>query len=265
MKSNFSAVTVILILLSGCAYLLPVSAKTFKDCQDCPEMVVIPAGKFDMGSNEHDEEKPIHQIVISKPFALGKTEITQKQWKEIMGNNPSNFKECGDDCPVEQVSWNDAKEFIQKLNAKTKKQYRLPSEAEWEYACRAGSNLEYCGSDNVDGVAWYGAHAYPKGNSKKSTNAVATKQPNSWGLYDMSGNVWEWVEDSFHDNYVDNDNNKNNAPTDGSAWQGDGEMRVIRGGSWVTEPQNIRASGRAGDSPMIRNYDYGFRLARTLP
>jgi formylglycine-generating enzyme required for sulfatase activity len=265
MKSNFPTAIAILFSIVGCASQLPVAEKSFTDCQTCPEMIVIPAGHFEMGSNEHDEEKPIHHIVISKAFALGKTEVTQGQWKDIMGNNPSYYKECGDDCPVEQISWKDAKEFVQKLTAKTNKQYRLPSEAEWEYACRAGNNNEYCGSDKIDGVGWYGAHSYPKGNSRKSTNPVATKLPNLWGLYDMSGNVWEWVEDNFHDNYVDNDNNKNEAPTDGSAWQGDDEMRVIRGGSWVSEPQNVRATGRAGDAPSIRNYDYGFRLARTLP
>jgi formylglycine-generating enzyme required for sulfatase activity len=114
-------------------------------------------------------------------------------------------------------------------------------------------------------VAWYGAYANPKGNSKKLTNPVATKQSNGWGLYDMSGNVWEWVEDNFHDNYLDNDDNKNLAPTDGSVWKGDDEMRVIRGGSWGTDVQNVRSTGRAADVPHVRNYDYGFRLVRTLP
>ncbi len=244
---------------------VPASIKIIKDCSDCPEMVIVPAGSFEMGSNAHDDEKPVHKIFIAKPFAIGKTEITQEQWKAVMGNNPSYFQNCGGNCPVEQVSWLDTKEFIQKLNTKTGKQYRLPSEAEWEYVCRAGTGQEYCGNNNIDNVAWYGAYANPKGNSKKATNPVATKQANSWGLFDMSGNVWEWVEDNFHDNYLDNDDNKNLAPTDGSAWKGDDEMRVIRGGSWNTDAQNVRSTGRAGDVPKVRNYDYGFRLVRSIP
>jgi len=122
--------------------------KTFRDCPDCPEMVIIPAGSFDMGSNNGEvNEKPVHRVTIAKPFAMGMTEVTQGQWKAVMGNNPSSFSNCGDTCPVEQVSWNDVQGFLQKLNAKTGKQYRLPSEAEWEYACRAEGKQEYCGSD----------------------------------------------------------------------------------------------------------------------
>ena len=116
------------------------AGKTFKDCPECPDMVEIPAGSFDMGSNSGEaDEKPVHRVTIAKPFAIGKTEVTQAQWLAVMGNNPSNFTGCGDTCPVEQVSWNDVQTFIRKLNAKTGKQYRLPTEAEWEYACRAGN------------------------------------------------------------------------------------------------------------------------------
>jgi formylglycine-generating enzyme required for sulfatase activity len=274
MQRNVITLTAAIFLLPCCAsqqraadvgQAVPVTFSTIQDCPDCPEMMILPAGSLDMGSDTHDDEKPVHRIMIAKPFAIGKTEVTQDQWKAVMGNNPSYFQNCGGNCPVEQVSWLDAKAFIQKLNTKTAKLYRLPSEAEWEYACRAGTAQEYCGSENVNNVAWYGAYANPKGNSKKMTNPVATKQANSWGLYDMSGNVWEWVEDNFHDNYLDNDNNRNLAPTDGSAWKGDDEMRVIRGGSWGTDKQNIRATSRAGDLPSVRNYDYGFRLVRTLP
>jgi len=233
------------------------AGKIFKDCADCPEMVVIPVGSFDMGSNNGDaNEKPVHRVTISRAFAMGKTEVTQGQWKAIMGNNPGKFTNCGDNCPVEQVSWDDAQEFIEALNAKTGKKYRLPSEAEWEYACRAGGQHEYCGSDNLDSIGWYGGLAKPAGNSGKSTNPVATMQPNAWGLYDMSGNVWEWVEDSYHDNY-------NGAPADGSAWQEeDGMIRVPRGGSW-SYPQ--RAAKRGGSESDFRYSTIGFRLARTLP
>jgi len=230
----------------------------FRDCPDCPEMVILPAGSFTMGSSKGGDESPAHSVTLGQPFALGKTEITQGQWKAVMGNNPSSFENCGDTCPVEQVSWNDAKEFIGKLNAKTGKQYRLPSEAEWEYACRAGGQNKYCGSDNPDSVAWYGFYATPKGNSGKTTNPVATKQANAFGLYDMSGNVWEWVEDSYHANY-------NGAPTDGSAWQGDGAKRVLRGGSWGNGPDDSRSAYRNLGTPAVRNDGIGFRVARTLP
>ena len=232
-----------------------VAGKVFKDCADCAEMVVIPAGSFDMGSNNDTSEKPVHRVTISRAFAIGKTEVTQGQWKAVMGNNPSKFTSCGDNCPVEQVSWDDAQAFIQKLNDKTGKQYRLPSEAEWEYSCRAGGQQEYCGSDNLDSIGWYGALAKPAGNSGKTTNPVATKQANAWGLHDMSGNVWEWVEDSYHDSY-------NGAPADGGARQGDGALRVPRGGGWS---YSQRAAKRGGSEPSFRFSTIGFRLARTLP
>lgn len=229
----------------------------FKDCADCPEMVVIPPGSFDMGSdNGDDNEKPVHRVTINYAFALGKTEVTQAQWKAIMGSNPSKFPACGDNCPVEQVSWDDTQEFIEKLNAKTGKQYRLPSEAEWEYACHAGGKHTYCGSDDPDSVGWYGGMAKPAGNSGRTTNPVATRQANAWGLYDMSGNVWEWVADSYHKNY-------NGAPTDGSAWLDEDSMtRVPRGGSWSYLQ---RAAKRGGSESDYRFGSIGFRLARTLP
>ena len=227
--------------------------KVFKDCPDCPEMVEIPKGSFDMG-----ETGTTHRVTLAKPFAIGKTEVTQGQWKAVMGSNPSYFANCGDTCPVEGVSWDDAQAFIQKLNSKTGKQYRLPSEAEWEYACRAGRRHEYCGSNDIGSVAWYGAYVNPKGNSGETTNPVATKQANAFGLYDMSGNVWEWVEDSWHGNY-------SGAPTDGSAWPGDGAKRVRRGGSWKFKPQNARAAFRFWFEPAIQDTDVGFRLARMLP
>lgn len=189
----------------------PKPGESFRDCADCPEMVIIPPGSL----------------------AMGKTEVTQGQWRAVMGNNPSSFKNCGDNCPVENVSWNDAKDFIQKLNVKTGKQYRLPSEAEWEYACRAGGQQEYCGSNNVDAVAWY------EGNSN-STRPVAGKQPNAFGLYDMSGNVWEWVEDCYG---------------------GDCANRVLRGGSWYGKTALLLASHRFWFEPTHKHFNDGFRLA----
>jgi len=158
----------------------------FRDCAECPEMVVIPGG-----------------------IAIGRTEVTQGQWRVVMGNNPSNFSSCGDTCPVEKVSWDDAQEYVRKLSQKTGKTYRLPTETEWERACRAGSQQEYCGSDNIDSVAWY------DGNSGSKTHAVAGKQANAWGLNDMSGNVWEWTD---------------------SCYDSDCSKRVLRGGSWNYNP-----------------------------
>lgn len=226
---------------------------TLRDCADCPEMVAIPPGSFETESNNGDAgENPVRRFTLAKAFAMGKTEITQGQWRAIMGNNPSRFSRCGDNCPVEKVSWDDAQVFIQKLNAKTGKHYRLPSEVEWEYACRAGVRQEYCGSDDVDSVAWSAT------NSGFTPHPVGGKQANAFGLYDMSGNVWEWVEDSYHNSY-------HGAPADGSAWQGDGARRVARGGSWYLTPQCPRAANRCGDVPDDRVGNVGFRLARTLP
>lgn len=235
------------------------AGKSFQDCQECPEMVVIPAGSFVMGSgNGGANEKPEHHVTISRAFAMGKTEVTQAQWKDVMGDNPSYFKNCGDNCPVEQVSWNDVQGYIKKLNAKTGKQYRLPSEAEWEYACRAGGKHEYCGSNVVDSVAWYVANSNPPGSSKKTSNPVGLKQANAFGLYDMSGNVWEWVEDGYHDSYTA-------APADGRAWQKDGNKKILRGGAWDDEMGFSRATVRYMKAAQFKtNYD-GFRLARTLP
>ena len=228
-----------------------------RGCPECPEMVAIPVGSFIMGSDDGDsDEKPAHRVTISRAFELGKTEVTQGQWRAIMGSNqPSHFPNCGDSCPVLDVSWNDAQEFIQKLNAKTGKQYRLPSEAEWEYACHAVGQHKYCGSDDVDSVAW---HSSSFVFSKTPPHAVAAKQANAFGLYDMSGNAHEWVEDSWHDNYI-------GAPSDGTAWQGDGSVRVLRSGSWISDPQNMRSVYREKGAHDFRYYSSGFRLARTLP
>ncbi len=234
----------------------PEVGKTFRDCPDCPEMVEIPAGSFAMGSNTGEpDEKPLHSVTIAKAFAIGKTEVTQAQWRAVMGKNPSYFVDCGDNCPVEQVSWDDTQAFINKLTAKTGKEYRLPTEAEWEYACRAGAEQTYCGSDNADAVSWNG---YNSGSFFfKTPHPVATKQANAFGLYDMSGNVWEWVEDNYHDNY-------SGAPTDGSAWM-NGSMHVLRGGSWGQDAKYGRAAVRSKFGSTYRYYSYGFRLARTLP
>ena len=224
-------------------------SRAFKDCPDCPEMVVIPAGSFEMGGTGSDEQ-PVHRVTL-RSFSMGKTEVTQGRWRALMGSNPSAFSNCGDNCPVERVSWEDAKQFVSRLSAKTGKTYRLPSEAEWEYACRARGRQEYCGSDSADDVAWY------SGNSGRATHPVAGKQANAWGLHDMSGNVWEWTEDCWNQNY-------SNAPTDGITWTaGNCSQRVVRGGSWGSNPRGLRAADRDRFTTAIRVDDVGFRVART--
>lgn len=223
------------------------------------EMVAIPlTGRpFSMGdySSFHSNENPAHPVTIRRGYELGQTEVTQGQWKAVMGSLPpeSYFKTCGEDCPAANVSWDDIKLFLKKLNEKTGKQYRLPTEAEWEYACRAGGSHKYCGSEDPDAVAWY------DNNSGETVHAVAQKGKNAFGLYDMSGNVWEYVQDCYHDSYLD-------APDDGSEWQGScskGAMRVVRGGSWTDERYNTRSANR-GRCNLTGMYDIGFRLARTL-
>jgi formylglycine-generating enzyme required for sulfatase activity len=170
-----------------------------------------------------------------------------------MGSNPSNFNQCGSLCPVENVSWNDAQEFIRRLGAKTGTVFRLPSEAEWEYACRAGGSHQYCGGDNADAVAWYSE------NSGYTPHPVASKQPNAFGLHDMSGNVFQWVDDWYHTNYI-------GGPVDGSSWVngGDQKYRVLRGGAWNSFQVGLRPAYRNRFTSVNRDLDLGFRLAQTL-
>ena len=228
-----------------------------RDCTACPEMVMVPAGVFDMGSNTgSDDEKPGHRVNI-RSFEMGKTEVTQGQWQAVMGSNPSRFDTSGDDFPVEHVSWQDVQKFLRKLNQATGKAYRLPSEAEWEYACRAGGTYEYCGAESaesVDSVSWH------RNNTNNApTHLVGTKAANAWGLYDMSGNVWEWTDDCWNAGYT-------GAPSDGSAWtNGDCTLRVVRGGSWRDDRKLARSTVRVRFATSRRSADLGFRVARTLP
>lgn len=157
------------------------------------ELVYVPAGSFMMGSNNGDaDEKPVHEVTIKEGFYMGRYEVKQAEWQQVMGNNPSNFK--GDNLPVEQVSWDDAQSFISKLNERGDGfKYRLPTEAEWEYACRAGTTGDYAG--DVNEMAWFSE------NSGNKTHTVGGKRPNAWGLADMHGNVWEWCADYYHETY----------------------------------------------------------------
>ena len=235
------------------------------NCSYCPDMVVIPAGRFTMGSNDGESnEKPPHPVTV-RSFEMGKTEVTQGQWKAVMGSNPSRFNTCGDDCPVERVSWNMAQDYIRKLNAKSGRQYRLPSETEWEYAARARSTGDYWWGDKASHeYANYGEDECCGGLAQGrdqwvNTAPVGQFPANPFGLFDMHGNVWEWVEDVWHNNYA-------GAPTDGSAWLsgGDQARRVLRGGSWNDYPGDLRSAYRNQDSAVGSNNNTGFRLARTL-
>jgi len=223
------------------------------------EMVELPGGEFMMGSPDSDpdaqsNEKPQHQVKVNS-FAIGKYPITQAQYQAVMGNNPSYFKNNPQN-PVERVSWNDAQAFCQKLSQITGKTYRLPTEAEWEYACRAGTTTRFYFGDNDNQL---GIYAWYNGNSGSKTHPVGQKKPNDWRLYDMSGNVWEWCEDDWHDSYE-------NAPRDGSAWlTNDNDYRIVRGGSWVNDPNNCRSANRNRANRYNGSYSIGFRVASVSP
>ncbi|WP_299489193.1 formylglycine-generating enzyme family protein [Acaryochloris sp. IP29b_bin.137] len=227
------------------------------------EMVSIPGGTFTMGSPSHelerwDGEGPQHKVNVPS-FYLGKYPVTQVQWKAIMRTNPSNTK--GANRPVERVSWNKATEFCQKLSQKTGKLYRLPSEAEWEYACRAGTTTPFHFGETItlNLANYYPSKGYasgPIGNSLKRTTDVGKYPPNAFGLYDMHGNVTEWCQDTLHKNYE-------GAPTDGSAWEDNYyEERMKRGGSWGVDPGQCRSAKRSWLIPYNSEYTtIGFRVA----
>lgn len=215
-------------------------------------MVWVDGGTFRMGAtseqgSEISDEKPVHSVTLSG-YYIGKTEVTQALWQAVMGSNPSYFE--GDDLPVEQVSWDDCQEFIRKLNSLTGQNFRLPTEAEWEFACRGGNNsrgYKYSGSNYIDNVAWY------DGNSGKKTHPVATKSPNELGIYDMSGNVFEWCSD-WKGDYSSGAQTNPKGPYDGS-------YRVHRGGSWGYGARDCRSSFRNSGNPSFRCISLGLRLA----
>ena len=231
---------------------------TFKDCPDCPEMVVIPSGAFMMGRDSNledgdDDELPRHEVQIKK-FAVGKFEVTQAEYIAVMEHNPSRFK--GRNNPVENISWHDAQEYVAQLSQKTGKTYRLLSESEWEYAARAGTNTLYSFGDDLSDLEQY---AWFDGNSQERTHPVGQKQPNGFGLYDMHGNVWEWVADCYNASY-------HGAPNNGEAWISEScKYLLSRGGSWDDIPYHLRSGFRARDALDYTNDNLGFRVARTLP
>lgn len=238
-----------------------------------PKMMVLPVGEFRMGSQLSLDEQPVHAVKISKRFALSETEVTQGQYQAVMGENPSRFKDLPDweMLPVEQVSWLDAVKYCNKLSASEGlspcyvlqgdevrweglecQGYRLPTEAEWEYAARADESTAYAGSDRLDEVAWH------SGNSGDKTHPVGTKKANAWFLRDLSGNVFEWVWDWYASSYKEAGERDPIGPARGSE-------RVVRGGSWIFVAVLARVAIRFGNAPSYRGDDVGFRLARSYP
>ena len=213
------------------------------------EFLWVAKGCFQMGSNRgYDDEKPLHQVCLDKGYWLGKYEVTQEQWIKVMKHNPSHFKNCGSRCPVDSVSWDNVQEFIKKLNGRNKS-FRLPTEAEWEYACRSGGrNENYCGIKSVDRLAWH------SNNSKGKTRKVGQKQANGLGFYDMSGNVWEWVQDWYDETYYAK------SPIENPIGAEPNSYRVIRGGSWFDDSARMRSSHRDRVTPSTQGESLGVRL-----
>jgi formylglycine-generating enzyme required for sulfatase activity len=220
--------------------------KKFTSPTIAAEFLLIPGGTFMMG------DAVLHKVVISKPYYMQVTEVTQGQWRRVMGSNPSLFNACGDDCPVENISWVDVQEFIRRLNQKEgANKYRLPTEAEWEFACRAGSagkDISSVKADELEDYAWFDA------NSDRKTHPVARKKPNAWGLYDMHGNVLEWCQD-WHDDYPEG---KVIDPKGASP----GQHKVLRGGAWLGSPTTLQCTFRSEDYAVVQSNDIGFRLVR---
>ena len=252
----------------------PKIVKLFKEVLEItkPEiegMVLVKGGCFEMGDtfgDGDDDEKPVHEVCVDD-FFMGKYEVTQGQWEDVMVSNPSKFKN-GRNFPVEKVSWNDVWKFIKKLNRKAGKNYRLPTEAEWEYAARSGGKKEkYAGfsgesdlypyANFCDNNCEYSNKTKGQNDGYENTSPVGSYKPNGLGLYDMTGNVWEWCSDWYDKDYYSNSPRKNPQGTSS------GSLHVFRGGSWYNESRNLRASDRYLIWPGLRYYFLGFRLART--
>jgi formylglycine-generating enzyme required for sulfatase activity len=247
---------------------------SFKECDACPEMIVVPAGSFAMGSPEHEvgrrnDEDPRHTVTFARPFAVGRFSVTFEQWDACISDSGCNGYRPADEGwgrgrrPAINVSWDDAKTYVAWLSRKTGKAYRLLSEAERAYVTRAGTTTPFwwggsisTSQANYDGRYAYGGGAV--GEYRGKTLPVDSFQPNPWGLYQVHGNVWEWVEDCQHDDY-------RGAPSDGSAWMsGDCSRRVVRGGSWANDARDLRAAGRLAGTVGGRDVILGFRVGRSL-
>ena len=220
-------------------------------------MIKVEAGSFQMGGDGEYDGKPVHQVTLTNDYYIGETEVTQELWTAVMGSNPSHFT-SSNQLPVEMVSWDDCQTFITKLNALTGRTFRLPSEAEWEFAARGGNASEgytYSGSNTIGDVAWYWDNIPSRSSGKTGygTQPVATKAPNELGIYDMSGNVWEWCQDRYGSYSSDAQTNPTGSPSYYN--------RVSRGGSWSYDGSKCRVAGRNDNAPPVRLSDYGLRLA----
>jgi formylglycine-generating enzyme required for sulfatase activity len=254
------------LTLATCQESKPVGGQTISPAKEVTtdlgggvklEMVLIPAGEFLMGSPASDrnaaaDEKPQHRVRITKPFYLGKYPVTQEQWTAVMGSNPSLFK--GPKNPVEEVSWDDCVQFFKRLNEKVGGgKYRFPTEAQWEYACRAGTSTRFCFGDDEAGLAEYGW--YDK-NSGGTSHPVGEKKPNAWGLYDMHGNVSEWCQD-WYGEYGPDSQTDPCGPKSASG-------KVVRGGSWLSNAKNCRSASRFSWLPDSRIEFIGFRIVKEI-
>ena len=251
------------LLTAEQAHVRTPSAPPFKECTDCPEMVLVPAGKFVMGSPRDGpvEEHPPHEVTIARAFAVSKFELTFDEWDACVAHGDCDVDKEAHDWgrgrqPVINVSWDDAQRYVAWLSRITGKTYRLLTEAEWEYAARGGKQTTYSWGDEIGTNNANCASCGSEWDSKSSA-AVGSFAANAFGLYDMHGNVWEWVEDCYDDNY-------DGAPTDGSARTGAECDRAVRGGSWLAGPQYIRSASRSGIQPSLRDRSIGFRVARTF-
>ncbi len=239
-----------LVLAASVSAEEPAPGTPWQEAKTGMRFVWIPGGCFDMGASDGGaQELPVHKVCV-KGFYLGVYEVTQAQYRQVTGKNPSNIFD--DTFPVDSVSWTQATQMAKDLSRQSGQSFRLPSEAEWEYACRAGGrHAVYCGEGMPTELAWFSK------NSGQQSWPVGQKKANAWGLHDMSGNVWEWTGDCWHPSYV-------NAPADGSAWTAGGDCanRVARGGSWGTVTASVRADSRNWN--LADNYftDTGFRLVR---
>ena len=249
---------------------VPQPGDMFRDCDNCPEMVVVPAGSFMMGSPESeegrsDDEGPVHQVTFEQPFAVGKYEVTFAEWEACVAGGGCNGYRPNDNGwgrgrqPVTNVSWKDAQAYVRWLSEQTGKAYRLLSEAEWEYVARAGTTTPFhFGTTISTEQANYNGRFQKEGEYRKKTVPVGSFAPNVFGLHDMHGNVWEWTQDCWHDGYA-------GAPSNGEAWEsGDCSVRVLRGGSWFDRPWGLRSASRFGNTAGDRDDDVGVRLTRTL-
>jgi formylglycine-generating enzyme required for sulfatase activity len=230
------------------------------------EFVLVAAGDFVMGSPDsevgREPQETLHRVVISRPFYLGRTEVTQVQWRRVMGSNPSHFQDCGDACPVETVNWFEAHEFVVRLERLTGQAFRLPTEAEWEYACRAGTSTPFHTGPNLTAEqANYAGHfpypGFPPGVFRGRPTPVGRFSPNAWGFSDLHGNIWEWCADE-HCPYDPA------TATDPLGHCGSG-VKVIRGGSWAFDANSARCALRYTHAPADRGFSLGVRLVRPIP